>query len=121
MKRVIIHNLAAFVSKVARTVVITVMVMVVALCPALTYGTGAQRTTTEAIEVDDSVERTDVSVKGEYVYITTNRQVTVSLYSILGQLIAQHNVQPGTTRIKAPARGVYILKAGSVTRRVTIN
>lgn len=69
----------------------------------------------------DEIEHIELTVKGLYIYIYSSRAVTVRLYSILGQLIVQQAVQPGSTRLKAPAKGVYILKAGSVTRRVTIN
>ena len=69
----------------------------------------------------DEPDKTEVTVKGMYIYVTTPRTVTVRLYSILGQLVRQQPVQAGTTRIKAPSRGVYVLQVGTVTRRVTIN
>lgn len=69
---------------------------------------------------NDEPERFDVTVKGVYIILTSPKAVTVRLYSILGQLITQQAIQAGTTRIKAPGRGVYILKAGSATRRLTV-
>lgn len=86
----------------------------VSVCPQ-SYALGKEPTT-----LGDSDEA-EVTVRGQYIYVTTTRAMTIRLYSILGQLVTQQSVQGGTTRIKAPARGVYILKAGSVTRRVTIN
>ena len=71
-------------------------------------------------DIEDT-ERFDVTVKAGYIYITTSRQVTIQLYSILGQLVTQQAIPVGTTRIKAPSRGVFILKAGTITRRVTVN
>lgn len=86
------------------------------------FGAGVTPRETAAIATDaDEVERLDVTVKNGYIYITTSRAVDVRLYSILGQLVTRQQVQPGTTRIKAPSRGVYILKAGSLTRRVNVN
>ena len=76
--------------------------------------------TTSVNDIED-MDKMDINVKGLYIYFYTPKNITVSLYSILGQLITQQNVQPGTTRIKAPTRGVYILKAGDWTRRVTVN
>ena len=87
---------------------------------AVSYALPKDVATVTVSEQDDS-ERFEVSVKNGYIYITTSRAVTLRLYSILGQLVTQQPVQPGTTRIKAPSRGVYILKAGSVTCRVTVN
>ena len=68
---------------------------------------------------DDS-DRVDVAAKDGYIFITVTRPVTVRIYSILGQLVAQQNVQPGVTRVRIGTRGVFILKAGQVTRRVTV-
>lgn len=76
---------------------------------------------TAALNDSDEVERLEVMVKGGYIYITTSRTVTIQLYSILGQLLNQQVIPSGTTRIKAPSRGVFILKAGTITRRVTVN
>ena len=76
---------------------------------------------TLTITDNDEGDRLDVTVKGGYIYITTSRNVTIQLYSILGQLVTQQVIPAGTTRIKAPSRGVFILKAGPITRRVTVN
>lgn len=65
-------------------------------------------------------EQIDIRVKDNYLYITTNIEVTVNVYSILGQLISRQTVPPGTHRLHLPARGIYILKAGTLTRRVTV-
>lgn len=100
----------------AQTIVVASAVALgcVAVCPS------AYSTVRESTVVSDN-EEPEVTVKGQYIYVTTQRALTLRLYSILGQLITQQSVQAGTTRLKAPARGVYILKAGSVTRRVTVN
>ena len=65
-------------------------------------------------------ERIDVTVRDGYVYVVTNRTVTVKVCTILGQVVSQSKVQPGIWRIKLRQRGVYILKAGPVTKRVNI-
>lgn len=63
-------------------------------------------------------EKIDVYVKDGYIYIMTPKSVNVKLLSILGQLVTQQNLQAGVSRIKVPAKGIYILKAGDVTIRV---
>lgn len=68
----------------------------------------------------DEPDRIETTVRDGYIYVTTARSVTVRLYSILGQLISQQTVNPGTTRLKVSGRGVYILKIGSLTRRITV-
>lgn len=62
----------------------------------------------------------EITVKDGYVYVTTSRPITVKIFSILGQLISQKTIPAGTSRTRITARGIYILKAGTVTKRVTI-
>ncbi len=74
-----------------------------------------------AITVDNADgDRFDVRTRDGYIIVTTDRQVTVKLFSILGQLITQQTLQPGVWRLKVKARGIYILKTDTVTRRVTV-
>lgn len=54
------------------------------------------------------------------VYIWTSRPVSVKLFSILGQLVAQKDLQPGLHRLSLSSRGIYVLRAGSITRRVAL-
>lgn len=72
-----------------------------------------------------SLERIDgdnpeIRVSEGYVYITVSRTTTVKVFSILGQLISQETIQPGISRFRLPSRGIYILKAGAITKRITI-
>lgn len=75
---------------------------------------------TASIEKVDSDPVTDISVRDGHLYVTVNRRVTVKVFTILGQLISQETLQPGTHRLKIASRGIYILRIGSMTRRVTI-
>ena len=56
----------------------------------------------------------------DYIYIHSDKPITVKLFSILGQLISQETVKAGTHRIHLKSRGIYILRAGTATRRITI-
>lgn len=61
-----------------------------------------------------------VTVRDGYVYVSVREHTMVKVFTILGQLVVQDNLQPGTYRYKLNSRGIYLLKVGSVTRRVTI-
>jgi len=74
---------------------------------------------TATIERSD-VEQLEVSTRDGFVYITTTRPVTVKIFSILGQLISSQQIPAGTHRCRIESRGIYILKAGSITRRITV-
>lgn len=65
-------------------------------------------------------EGIDINTRNGYIYITTSRPATVKIFSILGQLISQENIPAGTHRLHLDSRGIYILKVGSITRRITI-
>lgn len=73
--------------------------------------------TTQTMEMDAD---TQIAVAGGYIYLWTEKQVTVKLFSILGQLISQETIKPGLHRIRLNSRGIYIVRAGTATRRVTI-
>lgn len=61
-----------------------------------------------------------ISSHGGYIYIATQRTVSVKLFTILGQTVEQTTLAPGSYRFKVKTKGIYILKVGSITRRVTI-
>lgn len=63
---------------------------------------------------------TDIVVRDGYIYLWSEKPVTVKLFSILGQLISQETVKPGLHRMLMASRGIYILRAGTTTRRITI-
>lgn len=73
--------------------------------------------TTQLTEMDSD---TQIAVGDGYIYIWTEKPVTVKLFSILGQLISQETIKPGLHRIRLTSRGIYIVRAGNATRRVTI-
>ncbi len=62
----------------------------------------------------------DVVVKDGYLYVACSKTVSVKVFTILGQLISQETLPPGTHRLQMSAKGIYILKVGSSTRRITI-
>ena len=71
---------------------------------------------TEHIDAED----VDIATHNGYLYITTSRPVPVKIFTILGQPVSQTTLPQGTHRLRIGAKGIYILKIGSVTRRLTI-
>jgi len=65
-------------------------------------------------------EWTDVAVRDGHIYVISQREVNVKVFTILGQLISQETLPAGTHRLHISAKGIYILKIGTTTRRVTI-
>lgn len=71
-------------------------------------------------ELTDTESTGHATVKDGYVYIYSPEPVTVKIFTILGQLISSEKIPSGTHRLKINSRGIYILKLGSITRRITI-
>lgn len=61
-----------------------------------------------------------VAVADGSVYVWTARPVTLKLFSILGQLVTQKEVGAGLHRLTLSSRGIYILRAGALTRRIAL-
>ena len=89
----------------------------VAAPPAWEEVTTPSQTLVQSLRSDAD---TEVTVSDGYIYIRSNRPLTVRLFSILGQQIHQESVPAGLHRLRINAKGIYILRAGQTTVRVTI-
>lgn len=45
-----------------------------------------------------------------FIYIRTPKRVQVQVFTILGQLVSQAYINPGTSQLKIETRGIYIVK-----------
>lgn len=98
-----------------------------ALAIAVTAGaSGASRTWEESerfpVQVEQVSQPDDVSVVVHegYVYVLVRQTTHVKLFTLLGQVIVQDTLKPGVYRYKLSTRGIYLLKAGTSTRRITL-
>lgn len=99
--------------------IILLIIMLCLYCVA--NAASAWERTDEKIQTERvETEEPDIRVREGYVYVTTSRVVNVKVFSILGQLISQETIQPGISRFRLPSRGIYILKIGTLTKRITI-
>ncbi len=65
-------------------------------------------------------EQVEVTVNDGTVYLYTATEMTVKIFTILGQQITVKKLTPGLWSFKLNARGIYILKAGTVTKRLSV-
>ncbi len=65
-------------------------------------------------------EGVDFTTRDGYLYISCSHSVQVKVFTILGQTVVQSTLTPGNYRFRLKAKGIYILKVGSVTRRIVI-
>lgn len=78
--------------------------------------------TSTSVRNEQVVENNDIHISSHdgYVYLSTPHSTNVKIFSILGQLISQKDIKAGSYRIRLASKGIYILRAGSITRRITI-
>ncbi len=52
--------------------------------------------------------------------IVTPKRITVRVYTILGQMVSQATLQPGTSELKLGTHGIYLVRIGNLTQKVAI-
>ena len=52
--------------------------------------------------------------------IVMPERITVRVYTILGQLVSQATLQPGTSELRLGSRGIYLVRIGNLTQKVAI-
>ena len=52
--------------------------------------------------------------------IVTPKRITVRVYTILGQMVSQATLQPGTSELRLNSRGIYLVRIGNLTQKVAI-
>lgn len=101
------------------------------LLTAICMAVGGSAAVWEAAEVPEAgIESIEARIQddvpivlqavGSKVYAVVTKTVTVKMFTILGQQVSQETLKPGSYRLNLPARGIYILRAGSITRRITL-
>ena len=68
--------------------------------------------------VDDS--GVELLVHDGAVVLTLTRPMPVKVLTILGQTVGQETLPAGVHRLKLATRGIYIVRVGQITRRVTV-
>lgn len=87
---------------------------------ALTWEPIDRMPRTVSVEQIQSVDEVVTAVSDGYLYLSVRQRTSVKLFTILGQPVMHSVVNPGNYRLRLPARGIYLLKIGGATRRVTI-
>lgn len=54
------------------------------------------------------------------IVVRTQRVVQVRVFTILGQLVSQATLQPGTSELRLNTRGIYLVKIGNITQKVAL-
>ncbi len=102
---------------------LTILLLSWTCCPGTTprwEAVTAPPAGTVAIESRPDTDQLDVAVRDGYIYVGCRSRVTVKVFTILGQQICSETLPAGTHRLRMTAKGIYILKTDTATRRVTL-
>jgi len=58
--------------------------------------------------------------KNGVITIVTPKRITVRVYTILGQMVSQAVLQPGTSELRLGSRGIFLVRIGNITQKVAI-
>lgn len=77
---------------------------------------------TEPQNAKSVLKETDVEILSANgnIIITSNRPVHVKVFTILGRLVSDVNLNAGTSQLNIDVHGVYIVKIGELTCKVAI-
>ena len=84
------------------------------------------RTTTGEISTPSSpspqsaTDGIEITSKDGNIIVKVPHKAQVKVFTILGQLVSQAELNPGTSVLKLNSRGIYIVKVGNVTQKVAM-
>ena len=72
--------------------------------------------------LNDPRSSDDVKIYGSNgtITIVTTKRIVVRVYTILGQVVSQATLQPGTSELRLGTRGIYLVRIGNITQKVAI-
>lgn len=90
--------------------------------PAPLYAKGWETLKAEVTAGKRVANDTDIEIRASrgVIYINSNKNINIKIFSILGSQIANDTLAPGYYQYVVPAHGVYIVKAGDLTCKVAL-
>ena len=76
----------------------------------------------ERTDAKTVVKETEIEIKtaSSTIIVTSNHQVQIKIFTILGRLVCSDSHPPGTNQLTLPAHGVYLVKIGNLTCKVAV-
>lgn len=62
----------------------------------------------------------EISGKDGHIIVRLPHKAQVKVFTILGQLVSQADLNAGVSTLKMNSRGIYIVKVGNVTQKVAL-
>lgn len=101
----------------------------ITLCSSLCYAVPNSPRIWESVKSDHGVTEARVVARGAeievragsgVIYVTTSQPLSIKVFTILGQTVAQDVLPQGTSQLVLGTHGVFIVKAGDTTFKVAV-
>lgn len=108
-------------SKIRRFVILSIT-LVASLATGMAYAAGWETMKTEIRDAKSVIKEADIEILTTpgCIMISSSRQSSIQVFTILGRLVSSETLPPGTFRLMVGAHGVYIVKVGELTCKVAI-
>lgn len=105
-----------------RAAAVSVMAIAMISAPAAYATPRWEAPKTERSDTKTVAKEGDVEIRAArgVVQVNTPRPIQIKIYTILGRLVSQDTVGPGTFQFQVSTHGVYIVKIGQLTCKVAI-
>ena len=67
-----------------------------------------------------ATEGIEIYSKDGHIVVHLPHKAQVKVFTILGQLVSQAELNAGTSLLKTNSRGIYIVKVGNITQKVAM-
>ena len=67
-----------------------------------------------------ATEGIEIYSKDGHIVVHLPHKAQVKVFTILGQLVSQAELNAGTSMLKMNSRGIYIVKVGNITQKVAM-
>ena len=100
------------------------LLLAMATTPVVTARVQWQSTSSEvqgkSLTDPKNTDGVEIFQRSGSIIIRTQRTVQVKVFTILGQLVSQATLPPGTSELRLNTRGIYMVKVGNVTQKVAL-
>ncbi len=105
-----------------RPIHLLLLALAAVLCPAGSFAADWETVKTEIRDARRVTKEYDVEILTTpgCIIVSSGRQLDIKVFTILGRVVSEETLQPGVSRLKVAAHGVYIVKAGELTCKVAI-
>lgn len=77
-------------------------------------------TAVQNTEARIATEGIEIYSKDGHIVVHLPHKAQVKVFTILGQLVSQAELNAGTSMLKMNSRGIYIVKVGNITQKVAM-